>query len=303
MARARNIKPSFFDNDVLAECEPLARLLFIGLWTIADHNGNLEWRSKRVKKQILAYDNCCIDSLAINLDKSGFVRFYSDGVKIYLNVVNFTKHQNPHKNERAKGTDIPDYSDSMRQVVDLNELMINLDLSGEKQDNSDTNPADSFNLIPDSLNQNPEDKDLFVEEKSTTNKKFNFSDDHYKFAEKMFEKILEVVPKTKKPNLEKWANDIRLINERDKIVLRELWNVFIWANNDGFWKTNILSPAKLREKFPQLEVKKNEASKPNGGQGTPSTAQPPLTEGQRLRIQLNQERAARGEPPIDWSSQ
>ena len=37
MARARNIKPAFFDNDELAENEPLGRLLFIGLWTLADY--------------------------------------------------------------------------------------------------------------------------------------------------------------------------------------------------------------------------------------------------------------------------
>ena len=30
---ARNIKPAFFDNDELAENDPLGRLLFIGLWT------------------------------------------------------------------------------------------------------------------------------------------------------------------------------------------------------------------------------------------------------------------------------
>jgi hypothetical protein len=159
MARARNIKPAFFDNDELADNDPLGRLLFIGLWTIADHNGNLEWRSKRIKKQILAYDDCCVDSLAINLDKSGFVRFYSDGDKIYLNVVNFVKHQNPHKNEKAKGTEIPEYSEQYREVIDLNKLTINRDLSGLELDNSDSNPADSLNLIPDSLNLIPEEKE------------------------------------------------------------------------------------------------------------------------------------------------
>ncbi len=160
MARARNIKPAFFDNDELADNDPLGRLLFIGLWTIADCNGNLEWRSKRVKKQLLAYDECCIDSLAINLDKSGFVRFYSDGDKIYLNVINFDKHQNPHKNEKAKGTEIPEYCEEYRQAIDLNKLAINRDLSGLKQNCSDSNPADSLNLIPDSLNLIPDSLNL-----------------------------------------------------------------------------------------------------------------------------------------------
>ena len=167
MARARNIKPAFFDNDELADNDPLGRLLFIGLWTIADCNGNLEWRTKRVKKQLLAYDDCCIDSLAINLDKSGFVRFYSDGDKLYLNVINFEKHQNPHKNEKSKGTEIPEYNEEYRQVVDLNRLTINRDLSGLKRNDSTSNPADSLNLIPDSLNLIPDS----LEDKKTLSTK------------------------------------------------------------------------------------------------------------------------------------
>lgn len=150
MARARNIKPSFFDNDELAENEPLGRLLFIGLWTLADYQGNLEWRSKRIQKQLLAYDDCDIDKLAINLDKSGFIRFYSDGENLFVNIMNFTKHQNPHKNEREKGSDIPSYSEERRQLVDLNGFVINRDLSGLERNNSESNRADSLLLIPDS---------------------------------------------------------------------------------------------------------------------------------------------------------
>ncbi|MBL4622887.1 MAG: hypothetical protein JKY89_10855 [Immundisolibacteraceae bacterium] len=150
MARSRNIKPAFFDNDDLADVEPLGRLLFIGLWTLADFRGNLEWRERRIKKQLLAYDDCDVSKLAINLDKSGFIRFYSDGDKTYLNVSNFSKHQNPHKNERDKGSEIPELTNDMRQAIDLNTLTINRDLSGSERNDSDSNPADSLILIPDS---------------------------------------------------------------------------------------------------------------------------------------------------------
>ncbi len=152
MARARNIKPAFFDNDELAENAPIGRLLFIGLWTLADYQGNLEWREKRIKAKVLPYDNCDIKKLAINLDKSGFIRFYSDGDEIYCNIVNFTKHQNPHKNERDKGSTIPEFSEDMRQAVDLKGLTINRDKSGLIPEGSHSDRADSLNLIPDSLN-------------------------------------------------------------------------------------------------------------------------------------------------------
>lgn len=156
MARARNIKPSFFTNEQVSDNCPLGRLLFIGLWTMADYKGDLEWKEKTLKIQILPWDDCSVKALAINLDKSGLVRFYSDGNKIYLNIPNFEKHQNPHKNERDKGSDIPHYSDAMRQAIDLQGLTINRDLSGLKRNDSTSDRADSLILNPDSLLLNPE---------------------------------------------------------------------------------------------------------------------------------------------------
>jgi hypothetical protein len=156
MARARNIKPAFFSNDLLAEIDPVGRLLFIGLWTIADFKGDIEWREKRIKAQVLPYDNCDVKDIAINLDKLGFIRFYSDNGATYINIINFTKHQNPHKNEREKGSEIPAYTELMRQAIDLQGLVINRDKSGLVQDENGTNRADSLILNPESLILNPE---------------------------------------------------------------------------------------------------------------------------------------------------
>ncbi|MEN3158271.1 hypothetical protein ABC502_07800 [Alkalimonas sp. NCh-2] len=156
MARARNIKPAFFLNDDLAEQNcALGRLLFIGLWTLADFKGELEWRAGRIKAQLLPYDECDIKQLAINLDKSGFIRFYSDGDKIYINIPKFDKHQNPHKNEKVSGSEVPAFTQDMRQLVDLNELTINRDLSRAEPEHSTSNPADSLLLDPDSLLPDP----------------------------------------------------------------------------------------------------------------------------------------------------
>lgn len=160
MARARNIKPALFSNDELADNDPLGRLLFIGLWTIADCEGNLEWREKRIKAQLLPYDNCDIKKLMINLDKSGFIRYYSVHDNLYVHIVNFTKHQNPHKNERSKGSDIPKFADTNRESIDMTGLTINHDKSGLKRNDSTSDRADSLNLIPDSLNLIPDSSEV-----------------------------------------------------------------------------------------------------------------------------------------------
>lgn len=101
MARARNIKPGFFINDDLAEIEPLGRLLFAGLWTVADREGRLEDKPKKIKASILPYDDCDIDKLLQDLHDSGFICRYTVDGQNYIQIINFLKHQNPHHKEIA----------------------------------------------------------------------------------------------------------------------------------------------------------------------------------------------------------
>ena len=152
MARARNIKPSFFTNDDLSETNPLARLLFIGMWTIADFKGCFEYKPKRLKVQLLPYDECNIEQLVSDLEKSGFIAIYTVQGQKYIKVLNFTKHQNPHKNERESGSEIPDI-DQQDKGDEINSLNSN-DLQNIEinHDQDGTDRADSLNLIPDSLN-------------------------------------------------------------------------------------------------------------------------------------------------------
>lgn len=143
MARARNIKPSFFHNEELGMLTPLARLLFIGLWTIADFRGNLELRPKRLRIQLLPYDDCNVEELTINLEHSGLIKTYSVQGQRYINIVNFERHQNPHKNERDGGSDIPDISLKDSDTNDFHNIQNYLEQDG-------CNPADSPFPLPDS---------------------------------------------------------------------------------------------------------------------------------------------------------
>lgn len=143
MARSRNIKPGFFTNDRLAECDPLARLLFAGLWTIADREGRLEDRPKRIKAELLPYDECSGDALLAQLEQAGFILRYSANGERYIQILAFGKHQNPHKNE-ADSVIPPPLRDKAPEQHSTSTV--------QAPDQHSTNPADSLNLIPDSLN-------------------------------------------------------------------------------------------------------------------------------------------------------
>jgi len=107
MARARNIKPGFFRNADLVELPVEARLLFIGLWTLADREGRLEDRPKQIKMEIFPADCFDCEALISALAETGMVERYEAGGKRYLHVVNFTKHQNPHRDEKASTIPAP----------------------------------------------------------------------------------------------------------------------------------------------------------------------------------------------------
>lgn len=133
--RARNIKPGYFRNEELAELQPLTRLLFSGLWCVADREGRLEDRPKRIKADVLPYDDCDVDAMLTELADAGFVRRYQVAEIRYVCVVNFCKHQTPHKNEAE--SQIPAPEDSRTSTV-------------QAPESHNTNPSDS--LIPDTLN-------------------------------------------------------------------------------------------------------------------------------------------------------
>ena len=100
MARARNIKPGFFSNEELVELSFSTRLLFIGLWTLADREGRMEDKPKRIKMALFPADDLNIDSALDELQKSGFLlRYEHDGAR-YIQVLAFNKHQNPHRDEK-----------------------------------------------------------------------------------------------------------------------------------------------------------------------------------------------------------
>jgi len=97
--RARNIKPSFFSNDKLLECSSWSRLLFIGLWMIADREGRLEDRAKKIKILLFPGDNVDVESSLNELEERDFIVRYVVNGKRYIQVVNFLEYQHPHPKE------------------------------------------------------------------------------------------------------------------------------------------------------------------------------------------------------------
>lgn len=99
--RSRNIKPSFFTNEDLVSMPPLYRLLFQGLWCMADRRGLLGDRPLKIKMEVLPVDDIDIDVALEALMLAGLIVRYtgSNGAKT-IKVLNFKRHQKPDQREK-----------------------------------------------------------------------------------------------------------------------------------------------------------------------------------------------------------
>lgn len=99
MARVRALNPGFFLDDELADLSPLHRILFAGLWCVADREGRLKDNPRRIKAEVLPYDDCDLSTMLDDLSTGGFIHRYVVDGQSYIAIASWLKYQNPHHKE------------------------------------------------------------------------------------------------------------------------------------------------------------------------------------------------------------
>src|SRR5579875_3842956 len=114
--RARIIKPGFFKNEELAEIGPTGMLLFAGLWMLADREGRLEDRPKRIKIEVLPYFDCDVNKLLDELAQRGFIVRYKVRGIAFIAIPSWSKHQQPHVREAESLIPPPSEADEEPEI-------------------------------------------------------------------------------------------------------------------------------------------------------------------------------------------
>ncbi|WP_429976633.1 helix-turn-helix domain-containing protein [Enterococcus sp. AZ051] len=101
----------------------------------------------------------------------------------------------------------------------------------------------------------------YKEEVDTSSRKY--SDEHFRLASKLQNNLADDFPKEmKKVDLNKWADVIRLMEDKDHHTIEQIDYVLSWLPSNSFWFGNIRSAKKLRDKFEILKFEiKTEKSK------------------------------------------
>lgn len=112
VARIRTIKPGFFRHEDLFEAEkssgfPL-RLVFAGLWTVADREGRFEWKPRAIKLDVLPYDDIDFTAALEALATHGFIVKYTAGGRTFAHIPSWGKHQQVNVREAKSEIPSPD---------------------------------------------------------------------------------------------------------------------------------------------------------------------------------------------------
>jgi hypothetical protein len=97
MARIRSVHPSLFTDEAWVSCSPLARILYIGLWTDADDQGLFEWKPLQIKMRLLPGDAGDVAAMLDELLSCGLVGRFDTGGRCYGAVKDFRLYQRPKK--------------------------------------------------------------------------------------------------------------------------------------------------------------------------------------------------------------
>jgi hypothetical protein len=152
-----------------------------------------------------------------DLETAQTIRRKTDKRKVRITIVNWASYQN------AQGVN---------------------DTTGETRD--DTSGGQQTDINKNEKNEK-NDKNVKNIERPNANA--------FRLAELLLNLILERKPDFKRPDLRQWEKHVERMIRLDKRMPERIEAIIHWCQRDSFWQANILSTAKLREKFDQLELK------------------------------------------------
>lgn len=142
-----------------------------------------------------------------------------------------------------------------RRILSINSVPLNKNDKGgyqkcyaplNKNDNTPLNKNDKHNNTDINITSN-------INNNIVRNRtKYNYEHEHMVLAKLLLKEIRKNNPNHKEPNLNSWANTIRLMMERDNRSFDDIKKVILFCQNDSFWYKNILSAGKLRKQFDRL---------------------------------------------------
>ena len=95
--KIRSLRPEFFADGRMAQLSPMARILYMGLWCIADDEGRGRYQPKSIEGEVFPHEDVDIRGLLGELVDMGRIVTYQVGAESYFHIPRFTDHQHPNR--------------------------------------------------------------------------------------------------------------------------------------------------------------------------------------------------------------
>lgn len=231
MAKQRVINTRFWVDNYTANLDPVEKLLFLYFLTnpATEICGiyQLPLRNVAVDTGI---DKEMVEKILARFSRDDKV-YYIDG---WVCVVNFAKHQAQN----------PSVKKGIERCMDEVPEEIHQKLAEVCTACHRLSQAGTLNLTKPNLT-----KPIRVATKAT---KYRYEPQDIEMAQELLALIQQNTPTFKQPNIEMWADHVRLMRERDGRTQEQIRYLIHWTQGNDFWCANILSTKKLREKFDTL---------------------------------------------------
>lgn len=225
------MKPEIHQDEAVGELSDAAFRLFIGLITQADDVGRLKGDPRLLSAQVWPYHPKTaeeIETWLAELDRAGLIQRYGHAGRPFICLPSWAEHQ---RIDNAKRSKIP---------------------SPEEADGEPPDPAANRREPP-------------LEGRGGERIKEGRGTSAITTADAPLSHLLAslIEANGSKPRrvTQRWADAERLMLERDGRDAEEAERLIRWCQADGFWRANVLSMPKFRERYDQLRL---QAQRGNG---------------------------------------
>ena len=268
--RIRSIKPEFWSSPDIAALSDADRLLFIGLWSYADDHGRGRDDVALIVAALFPHDMVANprdtvakvrDGLA-RLSEANLILRYTVASRTYFLVTGWGKHQRvdkpkasriPEPTEEENGTS--PQNDAIRESVanlreDVATSRDTLAPGTGEQGNRGTGEQGNSEAIDDVDLRAVEDPRPDVDA----------------VCDAMAASVQRRTGRAPRVTAA-WRTQARLMIDRDGRTVDEVTRIIDWVEADDFWRANVLSLPKLRQKFDTLRLQSQRSQgRPQGGQ-------------------------------------
>ena len=237
--RIRTIKPEFFDDDRINSLGVGSRYVAVGLISAADDRGRMR-RVAALRTHVFPRGDVSERQFDKALDEivtTGFVWQYEAAGQTYLWMPRFWKHQ---RINRPSESDLPPHPDDPDGALPITQALSQFTERSRNHSRNDHGGLTTSRVGARSV------PFLDVEVVEVVQR----------LCDRLAARMRANDPKADpKPESGRWQTDMRLLLDDREWDVSEVERIIDWCQADPFWRSNILSPGKLRRQFTQLVLR------------------------------------------------